>query len=222
MIGGLGVPAGIHYYESIARALPHSNPFPILLAHADLETGRNFIVDGEIDRLAEYLGGILTALSRAGATIGAIAAVTPHLCLEQLRAVSPIPLVELPAALNAELKTQGLRRVSLFGTSFVAESDFFGYLDVDVVKPSPEEIRDIDTLYINLARGAKGTQADRERLSDIAHRLLEREGVETIVLAGTDFVSLYDAEPPDFRAVDASRVHVDAICATLRSSQDHH
>src|SRR5436305_79632 len=117
LIGGLGVPAGIHYYEEITRALPRGNAFPVLFAHADLETARNFFVAGDAEGLAAYLGGMLTSFSQAGATIGAIAAVTPHLCLNELRATSPIPIVDLPSALNAELRKQGLRRVSLFGTS---------------------------------------------------------------------------------------------------------
>ena len=212
------MPAGIHYYEQIARAVPRANSFPILLAHADLETTRNFVVEGDKEGLAAYLGGIFSALSQAGATIGAIAAVTPHLCLEQLRGASPIPIVDMPSVLNAALRELGLRRVSLFGTSFVVESDLYGYLDVETVKPSPEEIRDIDAIYIRVARGEKGTPLDRERVSGIAHRLLEREGVDAIVLAGTDFVALYDDEPPDFRAVDASRVHVDAIIKEMLAS----
>jgi aspartate racemase len=215
LIGGLGVPAGIHYYESIARAARGTNTFPLLLAHADLETTRNFVVAGDVAGLSEYLAGFLTSLSRAGATVGAIAAVTPHVCLEQLRAASPIPIIDMPAALNAELKKLDLHRIALFGTSFVVETDLFGYLDVEAVRPSPEEIADLDSIYLQLARGAKGTQQDRERVSGIAYRLLDREGVEAIVLAGTDFVALYDSDPPEFRAVDASRVHVDAICATL-------
>src|SRR5207248_512670 len=91
LIGGLGVPAGIHYYESIARASQDDSTVRVFLAHADLEKTRNFVVAGDADGLSGYLAGILTSLSRAGATIGAIAAVTPHLCLEQLRSASPIP-----------------------------------------------------------------------------------------------------------------------------------
>jgi len=218
LIGGLGVPAGIHYYESIARASQDNGDVSVFLAHADLEKARNFVVAGDADGLARYLSGILTSLSRAGATIGAIAAVTPHLCLEQLRSASPIPIVDLPSTLNDALAERGLHRVSLFGTSFVAETDLFGYLDAEAVKPSPQEIQEIDAIYTSLARGVAGTQNDRERISAIARRLLDREGAEAIVLAGTDFVALYDSQPPDFPAVDASRVHVDAI--VKRMAQD--
>lgn len=211
LIGGLGVPAGVHYYENIVRASQDKNGAPVLLAEADLERARDFVVAGDTDGLSQYLAGMLTSLSRNGATIGAIAAVTPHVCLEQLRRVSPIPIIDLPSALNAALAERGLRRVSLFGTSFVIESDLFGYLNVDIVKPKPEEIRDIDAIYTRLARGGKGTQSDRGRLSGIAQRLVESEHVDAIVLAGTDFVALYDSEPPDFPAIDASAIHIDAI-----------
>jgi len=217
LIGGVGVPAGVHYYEKIAASLSGDNPFPILLAHANLEMGRNFIVEGRIERLAEYLGGIFTDLSRAGATVGTIAAVTPYICLEQLRAISPIPIIDLPAALNDEIRRLGLRRVGLFGTNFVIESDLFGYLDVEVVKPAREEIADVDAIYLRLARGGKGSQDDRERLSGIARRLIQDGGAQTIVLAGTDFVTLYDAEPPDFPAIDTSRAHIAAIVDSMAS-----
>ncbi len=107
--------------------------------------------------------------------------------------------------------------MSLFGTSFVVESDLFGYLDVEAVKPTADEIREVDAIYLRLARGDEATVSDRERLSGIAHRLLEREGVAAVVLAGTDFVAMYDAEPPDFPAVDAACVHVDAIVKRMNA-----
>jgi len=213
LIGGLALGAGIHYYKMIAEEHKRAGKvLSLFLGHADFQTTRGLIEAGNRTELAAYLCGLLESCSRAGATIGAVAAATPHVCLEELRAMSPIPIVDLPSALNEKLSEGDVLRVSLFGTRLVVESDIFGYLNAaTIVKPAARELDDVHAIYTQLAERGYGTAQQRERLAEIADRLFEQEQVDAVVLAGTDFCSLYAGEPPEYRAIDAGQAHIEEI-----------
>src|SRR5580658_6100696 len=98
LIGGLGVAATVHYYRELAseHALRGSVP-NLLIAHADVNRVLRDAAAGHTLALAEYLAEFLHRLSRGGATIAALPAVTAHICAADLLELSPIPLVSLPA-----------------------------------------------------------------------------------------------------------------------------
>ena len=52
---------------------------------------------------------------------------------------------------------------------------------------------------------------DREQFVRLAQTLGARDGVEAIVLAGTDFAVMFGPENTPFPHVDCTRVHIDAI-----------
>jgi aspartate racemase len=139
IIGGLGVGATVHYYQSIVDACTEHGLTPrLFIAHADVARVLANVRDGKLVKLAQYLAGFAESLAAAGADIGAIAAVTPHICLPDIVQGTRLPLVNLLDETAREIKARGFRRVALFGTRFTIESKFFGKLDdIDVVQPSP-------------------------------------------------------------------------------------
>jgi aspartate/glutamate racemase len=48
-------------------------------------------------------------------------------------------------------------------------------------------------------------------LRDIAHSLIDQQGVETIILVGTELSLAFNEIDRGFPAVDCARVHIDAI-----------
>jgi aspartate racemase len=178
------------------------------------------VVDGEPERLAEYLTALIRQLAAGGAEIAAIPAVTPHICIDAVVQGSPVPLVNILDATSAELQTRGLRRIALFGTRFVIESDLYGALpdSIDVVRPLPEEIARIDNLYRTYAVSGRGGVAERAQFTQIAEELCKRERLDAIVLAGTDLSALFESNEPTFPYVDASQIHIAAIMEEILSS----
>lgn len=218
LVGGLGVEAGIYYYEHLIRA--HADlgvPLRLLLVHADIRKAMGHVIDGEPDRLAEYLTGLIRQLAAGGAEIAAIPAVTPHICIDAVIQASPIPLVNILEATSSELQKRGLRRIALFGTRFVIESDLYGALpdSIEAVRPRAEEIARIDHLYRAYAVSGQGGQAELAEFTQIANELCEREGLDAIVLAGTDLSALFASHEPTFPYADASQIHIDAIMKEL-------
>jgi aspartate racemase len=216
LVGGLGVGAAVYYYEQLAKAhLARGVPMRLMMAHADMATGLRHVRAGEIVQLAEYFAELIGRLAAAGATVAVLPAVTPHVCLNELRERSPLPLISIVDATAREIRSRGLRRVALFGTRYSVQTGLFGMLQgVAIVRPRPEEIDYIDATYFEIVDAAAGSQRQRDGLTAMAHTLIEREGVEAIVLAGTELALVF-GEGADFPAIDCTRLHLDAILSAM-------
>jgi aspartate racemase len=174
----------------------------------------------ELDALTDYLNDHLRWMAAAGATIAAIPAVTPHICAPALAKIAPLPLVDIVDATRAALHRRGLKRVSLMGTRFAMESRFFGRIDgVEIVLPPPADVAFIHETYMGIVSSARTAPAAVDRLRHIARTMIDRDGVEAIVIAGTDLSLAFDEESAGFPALDCARVHLDALVeAMLRST----
>lgn len=214
LIGGLGVEAGIFYYQHLVKAHAElGTPLRMVLVHADIRKAMGHVIAGEREELAEYLGGLIRQLAAGGAQIAAVPAVTPHICIDAVVKSSPIPLVDILQAVSTEIQRRGLRRIALFGTRFVIESDLYGALppSIEVVRPRPEELARIDHLYRSYAVRGRGGADERAHFTEIANELCTREKLDAVILAGTDLSALFESHEPEFAYLDASRIHLAAI-----------
>jgi aspartate/glutamate racemase len=79
--------------------------------------------------------------------------------VRELQARSPLPVLNIFGPLEEELGARKLRRVGVFGTCFVMESELFGMVDrVEIVRARPEEEAAIHATYVELAARGKGTE----------------------------------------------------------------
>ena len=218
LLGGLGVGAAIHYYRELAAA--HDDvrqPMQLAMVHASISRATNYASKGDRQGLAAYLAGFLGKLKASGATIGVLPAVTPHLCIDELQAITPIPVIDLTKVVSDHLQERKLSKVALFGTRFVVESDMYGRLQgVDVVRPRESELAFIHDAYTQLAYSGRASSEHRERLLSLADTLQKRDGVEAIVLAGTDFALMFDAGNTPFPHVDCTRAHIAVIMHAMQ------
>lgn len=219
LVGGLGVGAAVHYYRELAAAHEaRSQPLQLVMVHALMSRVFEHASAGDRDGLARYLAEVLASLKRAGATVGVIPALTPHICADELLPISPLPLINLIDVVTAALSERGVTRVALFGTRFVVESDMFGKLPgVAVARPRPDEITFVHNTYTQLARTGSATADEREQLIDLADTLRVRDGAELIVFAGTDLSLLFDDTNTPFPHLDCAGAHIQAI---MRATAD--
>lgn len=217
LIGGLGVGATVLYYEGIAAACAERGVVPrMTMAHANAPTALALVTAGNIDGLADYLASFTGELAAAGATFLAIPAITPHICRSQLRRRVALPILDILDVTAAALGARGLKRIALFGTRFTIEQDLFGALAAfDVVRPYDAEIADIHRIYLELAQQGRTSHANIERIRDLARTMVARDGVEAVVIAGTDFNLVLDERTAGFPAVDCAAVHIRAIVERL-------
>ena len=223
MIGGLGVGATIYYYQQLVKAhLEQGQVANLFIVHADVNRVLEYAAAGETSAMAEYFLQLIRRLSAAGAEFIAIPATTPHLCAPELRQRSPIPLVSLVDEIVREVHDRRLKRVALFGTRFTMETELFGRLnDVDVVASRAAEIDFIHQTYLELVKAGSGTEQQYRGLHQLAHTLIEREGIEAIILAGTELSLVFNQANTDFPHIDGARLHLQAILEQLTGNPSH-
>jgi aspartate racemase len=220
LIGGLGVGSTVYYYQELTKAHAARGLVPnLVILHADVNHVLKLAADGNIAQMAVYLAGLIHRMAAADARVAAIPAVTPHLCAPQLIGLSPIPLVSLVDEIVREIRARRLKRVALFGTRFVIESGLFGRLrEVDVVAPRASEVELIHQTYLQLVNTGGETEQQYQELHRMAHRLIERERLDAIILAGTELSLVFNQENMDFPNIDGARIHLDAIVGQLLPS----
>jgi aspartate racemase len=212
LIGGLGPGATIHYYRELIAAHQAQGRIPrLLIAHADVNRALALAGARDFTGLARYLAGLIESMAAGGAELTAMVAVTPHICAEQLVALSPLPLVDMVAEVANAVHARNLKRIALLGTRFTIETRMFGRLgDVEVVMPRPDEIDQIHNTYVDIV-GGRGSAEQIANVRKLAHTFIARDGAEAVLMAGTDFSLVFNESNIDFPTIDCARVHIDAI-----------
>jgi aspartate racemase len=220
LVAGLGVGAGIFYYKSLVDAhLARGLSPSLLMVHADVRKVMRLAQERKAQELAEYLTGLLLHLADGGAELATIPAFSPQICAAELAGMTPLPLINLLDAIAAEAARRKLKRVAVFGARVTMETHLFGRLQGrDVVGLSNEETNLVSNIYVRVVEEAKASSEDYEQLRSLAHKVIERENLDAIVLAGTDLAFVFNEENTDFPYLDGARVHIQAIMDQLEAS----
>ena len=215
LIGGLGPGATVHYYRGlIAAHAAQGRVARMLVAHADVDRARPLAEANALDELARYLNGFIDQTAAGGAEMAAIVAITPHICVAQLTPLLRIPLIDMVSVVGDAIRARGLKRVALFGTRSTVASRMFGRLDIEVVMPQPDEIDFIHNAYLDVVYD-RSTPAGIDRLRELAHTLIRRDGAEAVLLAGTDLSMVLSEENAGFPTLDCAGVHIAEITRRL-------
>ena len=215
LVGGLGPNATVYYYNGlIAAHKAQGRVARMLIAPADVDYGRPLAEAGKLDELARYLNGFIDATAAGGAEMAVIVAVTPHICSAQLLPLLKIPLIDMISTVADAIRDRGLKRVALFGTRATVRSRMFGRLGVDVVMPADDEIEFINDAYLDVVYD-RSTPATLDRLRELAHTLIKRDGAEAVLLAGTDLSMVMNEQNAGFSTLDCAGVHIAEITRRL-------
>jgi aspartate racemase len=224
MIGGLGPESTIDYYRSILaryRARKPDGGFPhIVINSLDVDKGIAMLDAGRLHELADYLAVALESLENAGADFGFIAANTPHLVFDELQRRSAIPLLSIVRATADHAKALGLKKVGLFGTGFTMRASFypeeFQRAGIALVTPTESERDFIHKKYIGELLKNQFLPQSRTEIMGIAHRMKTEDGIEALVLAGTELpLLLRDAADQGIEFLDTTVIHVEAVVDEL-------
>jgi len=217
IVGGLGVGATVHYYEKITAACKARGVVPdLMIVHADVDFGQGLVRLGKLDELADYLASFIERLAKAGAQLAVLPAVTPHIAIGQLKQRTQLPILNIVDPIGAELRVRKIGRVALYGTIFTMQGSLWGQLEgAEIVKLQPREMEFIGKAYQRILDTQKADPDDAAELRRIAAELQRRDGVQAILLAGTDLALMFDEATAGFPAIDVARLHIEAIVERL-------
>jgi aspartate racemase len=224
IVGGIGPESTIEYYRFIIegyRAQLADGSYPSLIINSvDLNKLVTWMNASELDAVTDYLLAAIQKLAAGGADFAAIAANTPHIVFKQVKARSPIPLISIVEATRDKARALGLKRLGLFGTRFTMQAAFypevFAEAGLNIIVPNESEQTFIHEKYFNELVKNIFLPETRDRLGTIAKRLKEEEGIDGLILGGTELpLILRDAESSILPFLDTTRIHVEKIIAEL-------
>jgi aspartate racemase len=226
MIGGLGPESTVDYYRSIIaryRARKTDAGYPhVIINSLDVDKGIALLDAGRLGDLADYLAAGVELLVRAGVDFGFIAANTPHLVFDEVQSRSAIPLLSIVRATSNHARALGLKKLGLFGTGFTMRASFypeeFQRAGMALVRPKDSEMEVIHRKYIDELLNNRFLSQTRTEILSIALRMKNEDGIEALVLAGTELpLLLRDSPPPGIEFLDTTMIHVEAIVDQLLS-----
>lgn len=223
IVGGVGPESTVVYYRSIlsiASARGMTDAPPVLINSVDVFRVLRMLEAGTLDSLVDYLSAEVEVLSRAGASLGLVAANTPHVVFDRLRERSPMPLVSIVEAARDAAKARGLARVALLGTRFTMSGRFypevFAGSGVAIVPPAPGEQAYVHGKYVGELLRSTFLPETRDGLLRIIAAMREREGIDGVLLAGTELpLILTGADADGVPLLDTAVIHVEAAFERL-------
>ena len=208
IVGGISPESTIEYYRLIA-----AEHVPIVISSIDLDPLVAMLDRGDVASFTAAIAAELQRLGRAGAEMAIVAANTPHMVFDELQRRSPVPLVSIVEATVAEAAKRGLRRPALFGTRFTMQAHF--YPDA-FVRPSAEEQDVIHSIYFGeLVKGVFRDES-RARLLAIVEAMRARDGIDGVILGGTELPLILRQGDAALPLLDTTRIHVAAALAAVR------
>ena len=223
IIGGLGPESTIDYYRRILEGWERVDPSTapsIVIDSLDVRRALH-LVERDRPALIEYLLASLRRLAGAGVHFVAMTANTPHIVFDEVAARSPVPLVSIVEACAQEAQRRGLGRLALLGTRFTMDGPFYPTVcaryGIAVVPPKDADRAWVHERYVGqLLRGDFRDDTRREFIS-LVSRLRDEEGVDGIILGGTELPLLLSSPViAELPTLDTTALHVAAIVNRLR------
>ena len=222
VIGGIGPESTVDYYRAMIAAYRARQPdgsYPaIVITSIDASVMLGALTQGDFDTVTNLMVSELERLARAGAGVALLAANSPHVVFDQVQRRSPLPLVSIVEATRDEAARLGLKRLGLFGTRYTMQGrfyqDVFGKAGLALVVPGETEQGFIHDKYMNeLVKGILLPET-RDRLLAIVEQMKARDGVDAVILGGTELpLILRDTHASGIPLLDTTVIHAKAIVA---------
>lgn len=224
IIGGIGPESTIEYYRLIIkfyREQKQDGSYPsILINSIDLKKMLDLIAVDALGEVADYLVSEVQKLALSGADFGLLASNTPHIVFNELQRQSAIPLISIVKATCEAAQAANLKRLGLFGTRFTMKGrfypDVFSTEGITLVLPDEDEQAYIHDKYLSELVNGIFLPETAAGLLKIVDRLREREGIDGLILGGTELpLILRDVPECGIPFLDTTQIHVRRIVTEL-------
>jgi aspartate racemase len=174
------------------------------------------------DAALELFGDAATRLKNAGAEGLVLCANTAHVIADRLEKRIGLPLVHIADATAHAIRKAGLERVSLLGTRYTMELDFFkdrlAWHGVTGIVPNAAEREFIHgTIFGELARNVIKPET-RARYIEIMERMEKQDGARGAILGCTEIPLLIKQSDTTIPVFDTTALHVRAAVDWALSS----
>jgi aspartate racemase len=213
LIGGIGPAATDFYYRRLISTFASKEAvLELTTVHADAPTLIGNLARDDTAAQVMIYTRLTNRLAAAGAECVVVTSIGGHFCIDDFKAVSPLPVVDMISEVDGAIEKRGLKRIGILGTRTAMETRLFGGVtSAEIVPPSGNDLDDVHDAYVTMATSGIATDAQRAVFTAACQRLLKDKGVEAIMLGGTDLALVFNEQTTDFPLVDCAGIHVEAI-----------
>lgn len=220
LVGGLGPESTVDYYNRIINAFKGKGTaleYPeIILYSVNMSELIGLMERKEYDKLVSRFVEIIQSLKNAGASYAAITANSPHIVFDKLKTVSPLSLISIVEACCVRAKSQGLKKLGLFGTRFTMDStiyqEVFQREGMEVVVPEENDKTIIhEKLFTEIELGIFKEET-KMLLMNIVERMMDKHHIDSLILGCTEFpLILTEPSYMGIPFLNTTQIHVDTI-----------
>ena len=218
ILGGMAPESTLEFYRgltSLAQEVLPGRSYPTIIIYSlNMEEFRDPLNSGNYPGAISVLSNGIEALSRAGADFAIIASNTPHMFFDELANKSPITLLSIVTETAKDAKRRDFSNVGLYGTRFTMEHRFyrdeFERYGISVVTPGEEARGYIHEKAMGELADGKIVESTREKLLEISRKMIEKEGIQALILGSTELSFILNEEALGIPVLDTTRIGIQA------------
>lgn len=215
LIGGIGPAATEYYYRGLVRTYAEAGKaLDLTIVHADAAVLLDNLARGDAEKQARIFLTFVERLQAAGADMAAVTSLGGHFCIEELDAISPLPVINAIPLLDAYFGVHDHKTVGLLGTRAVMESRLYGGItSAKIVLPQGADLDAAHDHYVEMAMAGRAKPEHHTFFHRIGRMLCDEQGADAIALAGTDLFMVFDGHRTGYPVVDCAKLHIRALAA---------
>ena len=225
LIGGIGPESTIDYYRLLTaqyREKADGASPPVIINSVELKRIIGWMSAGELDKVTDYIAEAFEKLQRAGVDFAALTTNTVHIVFDELQQRTSLPLISTVEATCERAQSLGFKSVGLFGTGHTMRAPFypkvFARTEIKLVTPTEEEQNYIHEKYYGELLKDLFLPETLAQFLRIAEEMKARDGVEAVILGGTEIPLLIRTEEHNgIKLLDTTRIHVDRLIKEMFS-----
>ena len=224
IIGGMSWESTESYYrlinEGIKAELGNLHSADLLIHSVDFAPIGELQAQGAWKEMGAILANSGKRLQAAGAQGLLIATNTMHKVVDDVQAVTNLPIIHIADATAKAIQAQGLTKIALLGTQFTMTQDFYKQRLIDaglqVLIPENDARAEVHRIiYDELCQG-QFLDSSRQYYSQVI-KDLANEGAEGVILGCTEIGLLIQQADSPIAVFDTTAIHAAAAVDFLLS-----
>ena len=224
IIGGMSWESTESYYrlinEGIKAKLGNLHSADLLIHSVDFAPIGELQAQGAWDEMGAILANSGKRLQASGAQGLLIATNTMHKVVDDVQAVTNLPIIHIADATAKAIQAQGLTKIALLGTQFTMTQDFYKQRLIDVglqvLIPENDARAEVHRIiYDELCQG-QFLDSSRQYYSQVIKDLADK-GAEGVILGCTEIGLLIQQEDSPIAVFDTTAIHAAAAVEFLLS-----
>lgn len=218
IVGGLGPEATIDYYRIIIelyRKKQNGNFPEIIIYSLNMKEFFDILKNKERNEIIDWLNKAVKSLQNAGADFAIIASNTPHFVFDEVKALSPIPMLSIVEETYKVVEKLDLKKVGLLGTKFTMSSDFyqkvFAKRDILIVVPNEQEQKYIQEKLWTEIMFNKIIEETRQELLKIVKRMIDSASIQGLIVGCTELPLILTKDEFGIPFLNTTRIHAESV-----------